>query len=235
MFPLKTLRKVEKTPIITYTLIAINALVFFWELSLSQSELSLRFQAMAIVPCEMHKNYLSVETLLDSLRTMFLHGGWLHIIGNMLFLYLFGPHIEDYLGRSRFLGFYLIAGFMAGLLHTAVNWNSCVPAIGASGAIYGILGGFFLVYPATRVRTVAFFYRVPVGLVDVQAFYMLFYYFTLDFINGLTALGVDNTGTGGVAVWAHVGGFLAGVLLTFIMTIFKPPPPVDPFGYMDHQ
>jgi membrane associated rhomboid family serine protease len=151
----------------------------------------------------------------------------------MVFLYLFGPHVEEYLGKARFLGFYLIAGFAAGFLHIALNWHSCVPAIGASGAISGVLGGFFLLYPATRVRTVAFFYRVPVGMVDVQAFYMLLYYFVLDFVNGLASLGAVNTETSGVAVWAHVGGFLAGVLMVFIMTIFKPPPPVDPFGYLD--
>jgi len=241
MFPLKTLRKLKRPPYVTYTLIAINVLVFLWELTLSQSELRSTFYAMAIVPCELRAHFFSVETLFDSLRTMFLHGGWVHLIGNMVFLYLFGPHIEEYLGRVRFLGFYLIAGFVAGFLHSLVNWNSCalaasgtIPAIGASGAISGVLGGFFLIYPATRVRTVAFFYRVPVGIVDVQAFYMLLYYFLLDFINGLAALGVSNVETSGVAVWAHVGGFLAGLLMTFTMTIFRPPPPVDPFEYLDH-
>lgn len=233
MFPLKTLRKVNSPPYITYSLIIINILVFFWELTLSHGELNQAFMSMAIVPCEIRSSFFSVETVLDSLRTMFLHGGWVHLIGNMVFLYLFGPHIEEYLGKTRFLGFYLIAGFAAGFLHIALNWYSCVPAIGASGAISGVLGGFFLLYPATRVRTVAFFYRVPVGMVDVQAFYMLLYYFVLDFINGLASLGVTNTATSGVAVWAHVGGFLAGVLMIFAMTIFKPPPPVDPFEYLD--
>ena len=233
MFPLKTLRKVNSPPYITYSLIVVNALVFFWELSLSQGQLRQAFYSMAIVPCEIKTSLFSVETLLDSLRTMFLHGGWVHLIGNMVFLYLFGPHIEEYLGKARILGFYLITGFAAGFLNIALSWHSCVPAIGASGAISGVLGGFFLLYPATRVRTVAFFYRVPVGMVDVQAFYMLLYYFVLDFINGLASLGVGNYETNGVAVWAHVGGFLAGVLMIFIMTIFRPPPPVDPFGYLD--
>lgn len=234
MFPLKTLREVKNPPYITYGLIVLNVLVFAWELTLSKGQLSQAFYSMAIVPCQMHQSFLSLETITDSVRTMFLHGGWIHLIGNMVFLYLFGPHVEDYLGKARFLLFYLFVGFVAGLLHTIVNWNSCVPAIGASGAIYGILGGFFLLYPATRVRTVAFFYRVPVGMIDVQAFYMLLYYFALDFFNGLVSLGVSNAATSGVAFWAHVGGFLAGITFTFIAIIFKPPPPVDPFEYLDH-
>lgn len=233
MFPLKTLRKPAATPYVTYTLIALNVMVFFWELTLSRAELSVQFMTMALVPCEVSRSLFSAETLLDSVRAMFLHGGWLHLTGNMVFLYIFGPNLEDYLGKSRYLLFYLIAGILAGLVHTAFNWNVCVPTIGASGAIYGLMGGFLLLYPATRVRTVAFFFRVPVGTVDVQAFYMLAYYFVFDLINGIMSLGVDNAATGGVAVWAHVGGFLAGFLMAFVAMMFRPPPPVDPFEYLN--
>ena len=140
MFPIKTLRKTQKIPYVTYTLIVINILVFLWELTLDQGELYRTFYAMALVPCQMSSNFFSVETILDSVRTMFLHGGWVHLIGNMVFLYLFGPHIEEYLGKARFALFYGIAGFAAGFLHAAINWNACVPAIGASGAISGVLG-----------------------------------------------------------------------------------------------
>ncbi len=226
MFPLQTLRKTRRTPYVTYALILINILVFAWELTLNQGELSRAFGSLAIVPCEASRNLISIDTLMDSVRTMFLHGGWLHIISNMVFLLLFGPYIEDYLGRSGYLAFYLLAGFTAGFVHIALNWNICVPSVGASGAIYGLMGAFLLLYPATKIRTVAFFYRVPIGTVDVQAFYMLLYYFALDFINGLTSLGVDNTSTGGVAVWAHIGGFLTGLLITFFVMVFKPAPPV---------
>jgi membrane associated rhomboid family serine protease len=235
MFPLKTLRKTESTPYITYALILINILVFFWELTLSQGQLGSAFRSMAVVPCEMSRNFFSPETIIDSLRTMFLHGGWAHLVGNMVFLYLFGPHIEDYLGKIRYILFYLTAGFMAGFVHTAINWNTCVPTIGASGAIYGLLGSFFLLYPATRIRTIAFVFRVPIGTVDVQAFYMLFYFFIFDFINGLMSLGVGNSATGGVAIWAHIGGFVTGLLMTFTMIIFKPPPAVDQFDYLNHD
>jgi membrane associated rhomboid family serine protease len=237
VIPLRTLRKPQNTPYVTYALIALNVLVFGWELTLSTTELNAQFGALALNPCKVSADPVSVETLLDSFRTMFLHGGWVHLIGNMLFLYIFGPNLEDYLGKARYVFFYLFAGFMAGMAHTLAvtlaNPDVCVPVIGASGAIYGLMGGFLLLYPAARVRTVAFFMRVPIGTVDVQAFYMLIYFFFMDLINGVANLGVKTAETPGVAVWAHVGGFLAGFLLAFAFTIFRPLPPVDPFEYLD--
>jgi len=208
-------------------------LVFFWELTLTQSELGQQFFALAVVPCQMTRNFFSTETVLDSVRSMFLHGGWVHLIGNMVFLYMFGPNVESYMGKVRYALFYFAAGFAASFLHAAINWNVCIPSIGASGAIYGVMGAFVLLYPATRVRTIAFFFRVPIGTVDVQAFYMLFYFFIVDLFNGVTALGVETTQTGGVAVWAHVGGFVMGLLLTFMFMIFREPPEVDPFEHLD--
>jgi len=233
MFPLGTSRQAENTPWITYGLIVVNVLVFFWELTLSSSELGQQFYALAVVPCQMTRNFFTVDTVFDTVRSMFLHGGWVHLIGNMLFLYIFGPLVEDYLGKFRYLFFYLVAGFVASFLHAAINWNVCVPSIGASGAIYGVMGGFVLLYPSTRIRTVAFFFRVPIGTVNVQAFYMLFYFFAVDLINGLMRLGPDTIQTTGVAFWAHVGGFLAGLILAFCFTLFRDPPPVDAFEYMD--
>jgi membrane associated rhomboid family serine protease len=233
VFPLQTLRKTKNTPYMTYTLIAVNVLIFLWEVTLSHQELSNAFWRYAVVPCEMSRNLFSADTLFDTVRAMFLHGGWLHIVGNMVFLHIFGPNMEDYLGKWRFLVFYLVAGFVASFVHTAIHYNTCIPSIGASGAIYGLMGGFFLLYPATKVRTIGFFFRVPIGTVDVQAFYMLLYYFAVDFINGLGQLGVGNSGTSGVAFWAHVGGFLAGVLMAFTIMTFKPPPPVDSSAHLD--
>lgn len=231
MFPLKTLRKPEVTPWVTYGIILVNVLVFFWELT--QPNLGQQFFALAVVPCEMTRNLFSPETVLDTVRSMFLHGGWVHLIGNMVFLFMFGPNVEAYMGRVRYLFFYFATGFAASFLHTAINWNVCIPSIGASGAIYGVMGAFVLLYPATRVRTVAFFFRVPVGTVDVQAFYMLFYFFVIDLVNGLGTLGAETTQTTGVAFWAHVGGFVMGLLLAFVFMLFRPPPEVDPFEYMD--
>lgn len=233
MFPLRPMRKPQRTPYVTYSLIVVNVLIFLWQTTLSRASLGELYLTSALIPCEASRSLLSPETWLDAFRTMFLHGGWVHIIGNMVFLSIFGPLVEDYFGKVKYLLFYLAVGYAAGFIHTAVNWNICVPTIGASGAIYGLMGGFFLLYPATRITTVAFFWRVPVGTINVQAFYMLLYYFLLDFINGIASLSVDDAATGGVALWAHVGGFVAGLLLTFVAIIFKDPPVVDPLEYLN--
>jgi membrane associated rhomboid family serine protease len=217
----------------TYLLLGLNVAVFLWQLTLSPVELGRAYYTMALVPCEVTGNFFSINTLLGSLRSMFLHGGWIHLIGNMVFLLIFGPHLEEFLGRAKYLVFYLLAGFAAGMLHTVFNWNVCIPSIGASGAIFGLLGGFFLLYPGTRIRSLVLFFRVPVGMVDVQAFYMLFTFFLFDLVNGLLSLGADNAATGGVAIWAHVGGFIAGLVMAFVATLFKPPPPLDPLEHHD--
>lgn len=234
MFPLQVLRRSKSVAYITYGLIAINVLVFLWELTLqNRGVLGQTFYELALIPCNVRRSPFTVDTVVDSLRTMFLHGGWLHLLGNMLFLRLFGPAVEEYMGRVRFLLFYLAAGFAAGFAHTLFTTN-CIPTIGASGAIFGVMGAFLLLYPGTRVRTVAFFFRIPVGTADVQAFYMLLYFFLVDVINGIGALGSPTVQTGGVAFWAHVGGFIAGVVMAFGSMLFRPPPPVDPLGYLDH-
>jgi len=233
MFPLQALKKRKSTAYITYGLIALNVAVFLWELTLmNRGVLGQTFYELALVPCRVRADFFSLETVTDSVRTMFLHGGWLHLIGNMVFLRVFGPAVEDYLGKARYLVFYLLMGFAAGFAHTLFNTN-CIPTIGASGAISGVMGAFLLLYPATKVRTIAFFFRIPVGTVDVQAFYMLVYFFVLDLVNGIGSLGAANSETGGVAFWAHVGGFVAGLLLAFTAMLFNPPPESDPFEYMD--
>ena len=229
MFPLEALRKPKSTPYVTYGLIAVNILVFIWELM--QPNLSQQFMALAIVPCEMSQNLFSLDTIADSLRTMFLHGGWVHITGNMIFLGIFGPLIEDYLGKSRFLFFYLATGLIAGFVHTAISWNVCVPVIGASGAIYGVLGAFLLLYPATRIRSIGFLFGIPFGVRDIHAFYLLLSFFLIDVFNAVTTV-LDLT-TSSVAFWAHVGGFVGGLLLAFTFMLFRPPPEVDAFEYLD--
>lgn len=233
MFPLRAMRKPESTPYVTYGFILINVLVFLWQTTLSQTQLYDLFFQSGFVPCQASDNLLAPNTYFDALRSMFLHGGWLHLIGNMVFLAIFGPNVEAYFGKIRFAVFYLIAGFAASFTHMIFNLNVCIPAIGASGAIYGVMGAFLLLYPAVKISTVAFFFRVPIGTVNVQAFYMLFYFFIVDLINGMGALGVSSTGAGGVAFWAHVGGFVAGLLITFVAIIFKPAPEVDMLAQLD--
>lgn len=232
MLPVRAQRALTITPVITYLLMGINIVVFVWELTLS-GNLSRTFQEIALVPCQASFN---LETLLDSTRTMFLHGSWIHLLGNMVFLVVFGPHLEQFLGRRWFLGFYFTAGYAANALHVLTHANQCaipmwggnLPMIGASGAIYGLLGGFMLLFPSTRIQMVAFFYRFPIGLLDVRAFVMLLYMILVDLIDSIGSLGANTINTGGVAVWAHIGGFLAGLLFSFLFTAFvKPLPRLD--------
>lgn len=223
MFPLQARRQPKSTPYITYSLIGLNILVFIWELSLSQPELFSVFATQTYNPCTAG---VSPDTFWDLTRTMFLHGGWTHIIGNMAFLAIFGPLVEDYLGKWRFLAFYMAVGYAASLFHGLLT-TICGPTIGASGAIFGVMGAFLLLYPATRVRSVVLFLRVPIGTRDIQAFYLLFAFFFIDLINGIAAIGPFTVNTGNVAIWAHVGGFLAGLVMTFFIMIVKPAPEVD--------
>jgi membrane associated rhomboid family serine protease len=138
---------------------------------------------------------------------MFLHAGIMHIAGNMLFLWIFGDNVEDFYGHLTYLFFYLVCGVGSGLLHVFFNLNSAVPALGASGAISGVMGAYALLYPRSRILTLVFIFLVPIPAVII-----LGYWFVLQFLAGITSLGM--TANGGVAVWAHVGGFLLGMLIT---------------------
>lgn len=228
MFPLKALKKTRRTPVITYGLILLSVLVFMWELMLG-AELAGVFTRQAYNPCTAS---FSVGTFWDLTRTMFFHGSWTHIVGNMVFLFVFGPAVEDYLGNWRYLLFYLLAGYAASLSHGLIS-NVCAPTVGASGAIFGIMGGFLLLYPAARIRSLVLFFRVPIGTQDIQAFYLLLTFFVIDFINGLASLGPITVNTTGVALWAHVGGFIAGVLMIFVVLLFNPAPEVDPLEHVE--
>jgi membrane associated rhomboid family serine protease len=146
---------------------------------------------------------------------MFLHGSWMHVLGNMWFLYIFGDNIEDYLGHFKYLTFYLLAGLIAMGTQVAIYSHSNVPTVGASGAIAGVLGAYFILYPRARVLTWFF-----VFVFYIPAWVMLGYWFVLQFLAGAATLSVAQTGrdVGGVAVWAHVGGFVAGMVMIKIFT-----------------
>ena len=159
--------------------------------------------------------------LLTPLFAMFLHGGWLHVIGNMLFLYIFGDNVEDILGHGRFLGFYLLCGVASFLAQIAVQSNSMVPNVGASGAIAGVLGGYILLFPRARVVTllpIFIFFTV----VEIPAYIFLGIWFLIQFFSGALALGHTSPLSGGVAWWAHIGGFLVGMLLIKLMAPRRP-------------
>ncbi len=158
--------------------------------------------------CVVDNNAINILTPLTSI---FLHGSWGHILGNSLFFWVFGKSIEDSMGSGRFLAFYLICGLAGGALHIAVNSASPVPTIGASGAISGIMGAYLVLYPRARVNMFFLFFVIP-----IRAWLVLLYWFAIQVLEGLPELGggqINSTVNGGVAVWAHVGGFLTGVLL----------------------
>jgi len=141
---------------------------------------------------------------------MFLHGGWMHLLGNMLFLYIFGDNIEDVFGHFGYLVFYIFCGVGAGLVHVLFNLHSSIPALGASGAISGVMGAYAMYFPTHRILTFFFIFLIP-----VPAFLILGYWFVLQFLAGVGGLGM--AGTGGVAWWAHIGGFLMGAFIALMV------------------
>jgi membrane associated rhomboid family serine protease len=219
MFPLRDDQPRFSFPFINYFLIALNVVVFLFELQVgmqSRRELNALIFQFGIVP--RHEigfltgpsGFSPLAALLPILTSMFLHGSWGHIIGNMWFLWIFGDNIEDHLGHFRYLAFYLLAGLAAGLTHIALNANSAVPSVGASGAIAGVMGAYLVLYPGARVLT----WFPPIFLFHVPAWLMLGYWFFVQFLSG-TAMSIAETSqtTGGIAFWAHVGGFIAGVVM----------------------
>lgn len=206
MIPLRDHNRTATTPIVTPILIGVNILVFLYMMTLGDAGI-LRFaETYAVIPSDIVRG-VSLATLLTSL---FLHGGIWHIVGNMLFLHIFGDNLEDTLGRVRYLFYYLMSGIGASLLQIATNPNSDIPNIGASGAIAGLMGGYLLLFPKHRIDVL-----VPFGLfmsrATVPAYTMLFYWFFVQFLSGTGSLGIGAEG--GIAYFAHVGGFLTGIVL----------------------
>ena len=215
MIPIRDETPRYSTPYVTYFLIALNVLVFFFELMAGSSgQLDALVRQFGVVPQRFAfdlapGHFDPVSAFFPILTAMFLHASWLHIIGNMWVLWIFGDNIEDYLGHFPYLVFYLTAGIVAFLTHIALNPGSRLPALGASGAIAGVMGAYFLLYPKARVLV----WFPPIFFFHLPAWLVLGYWFLIQFLSG-TATSIGKTGaTGGVAVWAHVGGFLAGVAL----------------------
>jgi len=219
MIPLKDTIPSYRTPYVNYFIIIANFSVFFYELSLDGWHLMRFIYNYGIVPQRFF--YLSAqgagftERYLPFFTSMFLHGGWFHILGNMLFLWIFGDNVEDRMGHLRYFLFYLLCGVVAGFFHLYINPSSQVPAVGASGAISGIMGAYFLLFPHSRVITLmpVFFFLT---LVEIPAFFFIGIWFVFQLFSG--AFSLLLRGAGGVAWWAHVGGFLAGMGLVFIFT-----------------
>jgi membrane associated rhomboid family serine protease len=207
MLPLRDDIPSYKKPIITPLLIGINVLVFLYQFSLGPGAegLVLKYGAIPYNVTHLGKvtHYSTFPVPLTLFTAMFLHGGFLHLLGNMLYLWIFGDNVEDRLGKFKFILLYLVSGLVASLSHILTSPNSNVPMIGASGAIAGVLGAYMVFF--------GFFARI----IRIPAFFVLGFWFILQIIYALPSLGVQNVG--GVAFFAHIGGFLAGILLFYIL------------------
>jgi membrane associated rhomboid family serine protease len=222
MIPLRDTVRSSTTPYITYALIAACSVVFLLELGLGE-QAGFLIGRFAIIPMNVSATILhgtpSLAVGLTLVTALFLHGGWLHLIGNMLYLYIFGDNVEDRLGHGGFLVFYLLCGVGASLTEVIATPGSSVPVIGASGAIAGVLGAYFLLYPRARILTlIPLFLFFPV--LEVPAFFFLGFWFVLQFLEGAASTG--SGATGGVAWWAHTGGFLMGALLLPVFLYLSP-------------
>ncbi len=209
MIPLRSSERTFSTASVTLALIAANALVFLFELSMPPWIRDRFIEHYAIVPDRLH-----YATLITS---MFLHGGWLHILGNMWFFWIFGKGIEDLLGHARFLFFYFACGLVAGLTHVLVNSDSPVPTIGASGAIAGVMGAYLVKFPRARIVTLVPIF-VFLTTLEIPAAFLLLYWFAIQFFGGyMGSIAAHVNGGDSTAWFAHVGGFLAGMGLIAIL------------------
>ncbi len=208
MIPLRDTQPSSSTPIVTIVIISLNILVFLFQVSLGDYERNYFIATFGIVPDRLH--YSSILT------SMFLHGGWLHLIGNMWFLWIYGDNVEDVLGHGKFALFYLLCGIAAAVVHILMNADSRLPMVGASGAIAGVMGAYLVKFPHSKILTL-----VPIIVffttVEIPAVFMLIYWFAIQIFSGVGSVGYSNVEKGGVAWFAHIGGFLAGMLLVYLM------------------
>ncbi|MEH2421973.1 MAG: rhomboid family intramembrane serine protease [Nostoc sp.] len=221
MFPLYDENPTRITPYFTYGLIGMNILVFIHEVSLSHAQLNQFLNQYAVIPQELTTNLSGEWTTLFT--SQFLHGGWWHLISNMLFLWIFGNNIEDRLGHIKYLIFYLACGALAALCQWFIGMNSEIPSLGASGAISGVLGAYIIRFPHARVMTLVFL-GIFITTIRVPALVIIGLFIVQNVISGLSSLQTAanmTVQTGGVAYWAHIGGFIFGVILAPLFGLFR--------------
>jgi membrane associated rhomboid family serine protease len=208
LIPLRDVIPSRTTPGVTITLIVLNVLIYLLGLMLTEQARDAMIYTFGLVPA-----FFSVINVFTS---MFVHGGFAHLAGNMLFLWIFGDNVEDRLGHGRFLSFYLMCGVVAALAQTMLNANSLVPMVGASGAIAGVMGAYLVLYPHSRVLML---FPFPPILFELPALFFLVMWFLVQFLNGVNQLPIfeRNAISGGVAFWAHVMGFVSGLVLVVFM------------------
>jgi membrane associated rhomboid family serine protease len=218
MLPLRDDQPRYSTPWVTYFLIGLNLVIFFFEATLDRRSLNGLIGQFGVVPSHLEAflsgspTYTLLAVVLPFFTSLFLHGSWMHVIGNMWFLLIFGDNVEDYLGHFKYLVFYLLTGVLAMGTQVLVNLHSTVPAVGASGAIAGVLGAYFVLYPRARVLT--WIFELVFLVLWLPAWIVLGSWFVFNFLSGTsTALAVHKQNMGGIAFWAHVGGFISGALM----------------------
>ena len=233
MLPLKDMNPTRRFPVLTYAIIIINVLVFLWEFNLSPAQLEAALTSLAVVPARVSADPFSLDSILSVIRSMFFHAGWSHLLGNMLYLYLFGDNVEDRMGRIVYLVLYFGSGFAATVAQVAIDPTSTIVQLGASGAIAGVLGSYLILFPGVRVKGIVPLRSISLWA-DWPAWLVLGLWFLVQFFNGAASLGVQ-TSTGGVAFFAHIGGFVFGLILTQLVMLFYPQPPIPQRQEMLYQ
>ncbi len=227
MIPLSDANRRTRFPIVNILLITLNVLVYFYETTLGAGinlegqsrEFSTFLDTWAVIPTEYTQGADIGPTpsplFLTLLSSMFMHGNLLHIGSNMLYLWVFGDNVESNMGHVKYLIFYLLSGVLASIAHILFNFSSSVPSLGASGAIAGVLGAYLVLFPRAQVRTLVIFV-IFITIIRISALLLIGIWFAIQFMQGVLSLGAETAQTGGVAVWAHVGGFVAGAILVFL-------------------
>jgi membrane associated rhomboid family serine protease len=219
MIPLRDDQPRFSTPYVTYFLIALNLIIYYFQSQLAPEAFQNLIFQFGFTPADVAELFTGTgslrlpSVLLPFLTSMFLHGNWWHVIGNMWFLWIFGDNIEDHMGHGRYLLFYFLSGIAAAAAQVVLTPHVVVPTVGASGAIAGVLGAYFILYPRARVLT----WFPPIFFFYLPAWVMLGFWFALQFFSGAATNTASYSQSGGIAFWAHVGGFVAGIILVKIL------------------
>jgi len=208
MFPLRDTQPSYSRPLITVLIIVLNVVVFLHEFSLDEYSRNHFIMYYGLVPARFHFSAV--------LTSMFLHGGWMHIIGNMWFLWIFGDNVEDAFGHVKYLVFYFLCGIAAAMTQVLFSAGSRLPMVGASGAIAGVMGAYLIKFPKSRIVTLVFIF-IFFTTIEVPAALMLAYWFFIQFFSGVGTIGYSHVSQGGTAFFAHIGGFVAGMILVGVM------------------
>ena len=208
MFPIRDTQPSYSRPVVTILIIVLNVLAFLYEFSLDDYSRNYFIANYGLIPDRFH--------IWAVFTSMFLHGGWMHIIGNMWFLWIFGDNVEDVMGHGKYLIFYLLCGVAAGMTQVMFNPHSRLPMVGASGAIAGVMGAYLIKFPQSRIVTVVFIF-IFLTRIEVPAVLMLLYWFFIQLFSGFGSIGYSQANQGGTAFFAHIGGFIAGMILVKLL------------------